>query len=433
MEHIISQLRTSRSSSLEHIVNPVLSYFFCPSRCPDAVDNISLSDSQLDLARASFICLDVFLTSSSTPWTSSKEMLSSWWPGIAKWTLCTFQRAIDSNSVLEGHWKCLLLMMLTFYWRAFTTLPGSVAATTYRSPAVTRAMLEYDILLIGIAAEKYKLGVHEPTLVGEEAAASNILGFATYEIWKAIGTAAHPDATRVPLNIKATASSKFLCKLAMATFVEVLSKRPVPFKELSRAIHSVNGAACVSENRFYIREQRAVYWCMMAAWTTVKSIPTLRDSKDAHMQTDMISTLVLALTYVYYAVTYSYHETVPELMRMKLFQLLVDVQPLVDIQVGSDSALYDLRSAIQRLLARLTPFSVSKRLGLAVGPYLDALKEYPSEFFSESEKSTRRHHSEVLSEIHLASLTFDLRARKICWYPAVSLLQNGDVLLALII
>ncbi|KIY64592.1 hypothetical protein CYLTODRAFT_425081 [Cylindrobasidium torrendii FP15055 ss-10] len=398
------------SGVFDTIVLPLLAFYLHPSKCPSIADSPSQWEDQLDFAWSCLLLLRESAKGGNTDKMIVEGALSKWWPGLSRWMLYLFRRAIEDGNILEGKWRDVLVTALSFSTIPHVMDDPRIAdATWHRSADVGFAFAQLSHSLMSYVLAKYSSDPQPEN--GYDALAMDMSTDTAHRI--ILATAATSGIPGATPNLPQALTSPSLGESAITCLITALSIRPLPFTVLDRALTSVNDAA--GSNCFWLAEQRAVYWNMMALRAIVKRIPNSLTLPPTH---DLIPhCAVTALIYLFYALSYMSRDSIPDLAHLGIFRILVGLAPLID-HPSSVFDITDLKTTIQRFLFQLTVFAGWKCIARAVGPYIEALRVYESGGdIVDGAINSRRSFIDVLSELHEASMSYGDRSQRICWCP----------------
>ncbi|KIY62312.1 hypothetical protein CYLTODRAFT_494726, partial [Cylindrobasidium torrendii FP15055 ss-10] len=399
------------SGVFDTIILPLLAFYLHPSKCPTIGDSPSLWKNQLDIVWSCLRSLGVLARGGNTDKMIVEGALRKWWPGLSKWMLYLFRRAIDDGNILEGKWKDVLVTALLFSNLSNKFDPRIADATWHRHTDVGFAFVQLSHSITAYVLATFS---SDPPEGGDEFLAMVISSDIGRQIILSTGAASRlPGATS---TLPKLLTSPSLGKSAIASLITAISIRPLPFTLLDRVLLSVHDAAGTLGNFFWLAEQRAVYWNMMALRAIVKYIP---GSRTAPQTRDLMSRCATtALVYLHFALVYQSRDVIPDLVHLGIFRILVELAPLLDHP--SNSSIFDiaeLKTTIQRFISELTVFAGWKSIAQVVGPHIEALRVYEGANFVDGVDDYRGSFVELFSELHEASRSYGDRSRRICWNP----------------
>ncbi|KIY69630.1 hypothetical protein CYLTODRAFT_224276 [Cylindrobasidium torrendii FP15055 ss-10] len=396
-------------AAFDTFVLPLLAFYLHPSKCPSVADSPSIWDDQLDFVWSCLLLLRESASGGNTGKMIVEDALKKWWPGLSKWMLYLFRRAIGAGDILEGKWRDVLVTALSFAGLSLVISDTQIAdATWHRSEDVGFAFVQLGHSITAYVLAKYSSDPPEDSYE-TIAMVSNMIA---HRIITTAATTRLPGTTPTITKLLTLPS---LGESAITSLVTAISIRPLPFTVLDSVLMSVNDTAGTLGNRFRLAEKRALYWNTMALRAIVKQksngllTPLTRDLVPRCAET--------ALIYMYFALAYMSRDIIPDLAHLQIFRILVELAPLMDCP----STVCDttLKTTVQRFLFRLTLFAGWKCIARAVGPHIEALRVYESggDFVDGAIIESKRSFIEVFSELHEASITYGDRSQRICWNP----------------
>ncbi|KIY62313.1 hypothetical protein CYLTODRAFT_427024 [Cylindrobasidium torrendii FP15055 ss-10] len=400
-----------RSGVFDTITLPLVSFYLHPSKCPSFADIPSIWEDRLDFVWSCLLLLRESAKGGNTNKMIAEDALRKWWPGLSKWMVYLFRRAIEDGNILEGKWRDVLIAALSFASLSLVNSDSRIAdATWHRHPDVAFAFVQLGHSLTAYVLAKYS---SDPPEDGYDSIAMVVSNTIAHRV--ILSTAATSEIPGRTPTLPKLLTSPSLGGSAISSLITAISIRPLPLRMLDQVLTSVNDAAGTLGNRFHLAAQRAVYWNVMALHSIVKHKLNGQMAPQTHEL--MTSCAESALMYIYFALGYMSRDIMPDLAHLRIFHIIVGLAPLVDCPPGILSTI-DLKATIRGLLSRLALFGGWKCIARAVGPHIEALRVYELDGdLVDGSSKPKRSFINIFSELHEASMTYGDRSQRVCWNP----------------